>query len=108
MSRKILINCLEAHTKVIDPRPRGPLVTISHCVNLDNQQYLIPFKGWMIQKLGEKTPNFLRVYGRSIEAMDYPIPGRTFLSRRSTHNLKGNFKVLVQSSKNVDKKYKQN
>lgn len=30
------------------------------------------------------TPNFIRVYGRSIEAIDFPIPGRTFLSKRST------------------------
>lgn len=32
------------------------------------------------------TPNFIRVYGRSIEALDFPIPGRTFLSKRSTRS----------------------
>lgn len=32
-------------------------------------------------------PNIVRVYGKSIEAMDFPIPGRTFLSKKSTRNL---------------------
>ena len=43
---------------------------------------------WMIKRLGELCPNIVRVYGRSIEAVDFPIPGRSFLSKRSTHNAK--------------------
>lgn len=46
------------------------------------------FAEWMLNRMGKFTPNFLRVYGRSIEAMDFPIPGRTFISKRSTHNLR--------------------
>jgi len=36
--------------------------------------------------MGNYTPKFVRVYGRSIEALDFPIPGRTFLSKKSTRN----------------------
>ncbi|KAL4236479.1 helicase [Mactra antiquata] len=45
---------------------------------------------WMIQRMGKYTPNFVRIYGRSIEAQDFPIPGRTFLSKKSTRNQKTN------------------
>lgn len=38
--------------------------------------------------MGKFRPKFVRVYGRSIEALDFPIPGRTFLSKRSTRNQK--------------------
>lgn len=34
--------------------------------------------------MGNFRPNFVRVYGRSIETIDFPVPGRTFQSRRST------------------------
>ena len=43
----------------------------------------------MLRRLGHKMPNFVRVYGRAIEAMDFPVPGRTFQSRKSVHNLQG-------------------
>lgn len=36
--------------------------------------------------MGKYRPNFVRVYGRSIETVDFPVPGRTFQSRRSTRN----------------------
>ena len=42
----------------------------------------------MVNRLGNLCPNIVRVYGRSIEAYDFPIPGKSFLSRRSTHNAK--------------------
>ncbi|XP_052774243.1 helicase with zinc finger domain 2-like isoform X1 [Mya arenaria] len=42
---------------------------------------------WMLQKMRKFKPNFVRVYGRSIEAIDFPIPGRTFLSKKSTRTL---------------------
>ncbi|KAL3868508.1 hypothetical protein ACJMK2_041309 [Sinanodonta woodiana] len=38
---------------------------------------------WMINRLQEHCPNIVRMYGRSIEAVDFPIPGKTFLSKRS-------------------------
>ncbi|XP_053394348.1 helicase with zinc finger domain 2-like [Mercenaria mercenaria] len=41
---------------------------------------------WMLNRMGNLRPNFVRVYGRSIEAIDFPIPGRTFQSKRSTRN----------------------
>ncbi|XP_053394362.1 helicase with zinc finger domain 2-like isoform X2 [Mercenaria mercenaria] len=41
---------------------------------------------WMLQRMEHYKPNFIRVYGRSIEAIDFPIPGRTFLSKRSTRS----------------------
>ncbi|XP_060566279.1 helicase with zinc finger domain 2-like isoform X2 [Ruditapes philippinarum] len=43
---------------------------------------------WMYNRMGNYCPDFVRVYGRSIEALDFPIPGRTFLSKRSTRNQK--------------------
>lgn len=43
---------------------------------------------WMHHRMGKYKPKFVRVYGRSIEAMDFPIPGRTFLSKKSTRNLR--------------------
>ncbi|XP_045159228.1 helicase with zinc finger domain 2-like isoform X2 [Mercenaria mercenaria] len=43
---------------------------------------------WMYYRMGNYCPDFVRVYGRSIEALDFPIPGRTFLSKRSTRNQK--------------------
>ncbi|KAH3699068.1 hypothetical protein DPMN_074022 [Dreissena polymorpha] len=43
---------------------------------------------WMLNRMGNYKPNFIRVYGRSIEAMDFPIPGRTFVSKKSTRTLK--------------------
>ena len=54
------------------------------------KSYLIKsnFVGWMIQRLGQLCPKVVRVYGRSIEAVDFPIPGKSFLSKRSTHNAK--------------------
>ena len=42
----------------------------------------------MLKRLGELCPKIVRVYGRSIEAVDFPIPGKSFLSKRSTHNAK--------------------
>ncbi|WAR23838.1 HELZ2-like protein [Mya arenaria] len=42
---------------------------------------------WMLKKMRDYKPNFVRVYGRSIEAIDFPIPGRTFLSKKSTRTL---------------------
>lgn len=41
---------------------------------------------WMLSRMGKLCPNIIRVYGRSIESIDFPIPGRTFLSKRSTRN----------------------
>ncbi|XP_053403181.1 helicase with zinc finger domain 2-like [Mercenaria mercenaria] len=43
---------------------------------------------WMYYRMGNCCPDFVRVYGRSTEALDFPIPGRTFLSKRSTRNQK--------------------
>ncbi|XP_060554261.1 helicase with zinc finger domain 2-like, partial [Ruditapes philippinarum] len=43
---------------------------------------------WMYNRMGNYCPDFVRVYGRSIEALDFPIPGRTFLSKTSTRNQK--------------------
>ncbi|XP_052254570.1 helicase with zinc finger domain 2-like [Dreissena polymorpha] len=43
---------------------------------------------WMLERMGTCKPNFVRVYGRSIEAIDFPIPGRTFLSKKSTRTSK--------------------
>ena len=42
----------------------------------------------MIKRLGKLCPNIVRVYGRSIEAADFPIPNRSFPSKRTTHNTK--------------------
>ena len=42
----------------------------------------------MIKRLGEACPDILRVYGRSIEDRDYPVPGRIFLSGKSVRNSK--------------------
>ncbi|XP_052774255.1 helicase with zinc finger domain 2-like isoform X2 [Mya arenaria] len=42
---------------------------------------------WMLKKMRNYKPDFVRVYGRSIEAIDFPIPGRTFLSKKSTRTL---------------------
>ena len=47
------------------------------------------FTEWMHYRMGEYKPNFVRVYGRSIEAMEFPIPGRTFISKKSTRSLCG-------------------
>ena len=41
-----------------------------------------------MQRLGELCPKIVRVYGRSMEAVDFPIPGKSFLSKRSTRNAK--------------------
>ncbi|XP_053391000.1 helicase with zinc finger domain 2-like isoform X2 [Mercenaria mercenaria] len=41
---------------------------------------------WMLNRMGKHCPKFVRVYGRSIEAIDFPIPGRTFQSKRSTRS----------------------
>ena len=38
--------------------------------------------------MGQYKPNFVRVYGRSIEALDFPIPGRTFLTKKSMKTLR--------------------
>ncbi|KAK3609926.1 hypothetical protein CHS0354_036695 [Potamilus streckersoni] len=43
---------------------------------------------WMIDKLQEHCPNIVRMYGRSIEAVEFPIPGKTFLSKRSMREAK--------------------
>ncbi|KAK3600371.1 hypothetical protein CHS0354_015987 [Potamilus streckersoni] len=43
---------------------------------------------WMIDRLEEHCPNIVRMYGRSIEAVDFPIPGKTFLSKRSMRDSK--------------------
>ncbi|KAK3600373.1 hypothetical protein CHS0354_015990 [Potamilus streckersoni] len=43
---------------------------------------------WMINRLEEHCPNIVRMYGRSIEAVDFPIPGKTFLSKRSMRDSK--------------------
>ncbi|KAK3609927.1 hypothetical protein CHS0354_036696 [Potamilus streckersoni] len=43
---------------------------------------------WMINRLEEHCPNIVRMYGRSIEAVEFPIPGKTFLSKRSTRESK--------------------
>ena len=48
--------------------------------------YFTLFTVWMLKRMEHYTPNFIRVYGRSIEALDFPIPGRTFLSKRSTRS----------------------
>ncbi|WAR23847.1 HELZ2-like protein [Mya arenaria] len=42
---------------------------------------------WMLERMFKFKPKFVRVYGRSIEAIDFPIPGRTFLSKKSTRSL---------------------
>ena len=39
----------------------------------------------MVNRLGNLCPNIVRVYGRSIEAYDFPIPGKSF--NRSTHEV---------------------
>jgi hypothetical protein len=38
----------------------------------------------MLKRMGNHRPNFVRVYGRSIETIDFPVPGRTFQSKKST------------------------
>ncbi|KAL3868501.1 hypothetical protein ACJMK2_041302 [Sinanodonta woodiana] len=43
---------------------------------------------WMLKKLKEHCPNIVRMYGRSIEAVEFPIPGKTFLSKRSMRESK--------------------
>ncbi|KAK3609928.1 hypothetical protein CHS0354_036697 [Potamilus streckersoni] len=43
---------------------------------------------WMINRLEEHCPNIVRMYGRSIEAVEFPIPGKTFLSKRSMRECK--------------------
>ncbi|WAR23841.1 HELZ2-like protein, partial [Mya arenaria] len=42
---------------------------------------------WMLKKMRHYKPDFVRVYGRSIEDIDFPIPGRPFLSKKSTRTL---------------------
>ena len=42
----------------------------------------------MHQRLGQQCPKIVRIYGRSIEAVDFPIPGRSFSSKRSSLNAK--------------------
>ncbi|KAK3577501.1 hypothetical protein CHS0354_026455 [Potamilus streckersoni] len=40
------------------------------------------------KKLGDKCPRIARLYGRSIEALEYPIPGADFISKRSMRYLR--------------------
>ena len=53
-----------------------------------NSTEILFIVGWMIKRLGQLCPKIVRVYGRSIEAVDFPIPGKSFLSKKSTHNAK--------------------
>lgn len=39
--------------------------------------------GFMLQRMGNLKPDFVRVYGRSIETLEFPVPGRTFQSKKT-------------------------
>ncbi|XP_045159234.2 helicase with zinc finger domain 2-like [Mercenaria mercenaria] len=41
---------------------------------------------WMLNRMGEHRPKFVRVYGRTIETEKFPIPGKNFVTKRSTKN----------------------
>ncbi|KAK3577500.1 hypothetical protein CHS0354_026454 [Potamilus streckersoni] len=43
---------------------------------------------WMRDNLKNDFPDIVRLYGRSIEALEYPIPGAVFTSSRSMRDLK--------------------
>lgn len=43
----------------------------------------------MHTQMGKYTPNFVRVYGRSIAAMDFPIPGR----KKGNHNTRPDLRL---------------
>ncbi|KAK3577502.1 hypothetical protein CHS0354_026456 [Potamilus streckersoni] len=43
---------------------------------------------WTKKLLGDKCPKIARLYGRSIEGLEYPIPGSDFTSKRSMRYLK--------------------
>ncbi|KAH3696709.1 hypothetical protein DPMN_084185 [Dreissena polymorpha] len=38
---------------------------------------------WMLQRMGNYAPKFVRVYGKSLEAKDFPIPGKVFNTPKS-------------------------
>ncbi|XP_060566271.1 helicase with zinc finger domain 2-like isoform X2 [Ruditapes philippinarum] len=38
---------------------------------------------WMLTRMGEHRPKFVRIYGQTIESDVHPIPGKWFLSKRS-------------------------
>ncbi|XP_045159204.2 helicase with zinc finger domain 2-like isoform X2 [Mercenaria mercenaria] len=48
---------------------------------------------WMLERMDQYKPSFVRVYERSIEAIDFPIPGQTFLYKRSSRSLPTNQKL---------------
>lgn len=39
--------------------------------------------GLLLRRLGPLCPKFVRVYGRTIEALDFPVPGRTFTYKKT-------------------------
>ncbi|XP_067677769.1 3'-5' exoribonuclease HELZ2-like [Haliotis asinina] len=42
----------------------------------------------LLRKLGDACPNIIRLYGSNIVAQDYPVPKRTFMSKRSMRDLR--------------------
>ena len=50
------------------------------------------YLGWMLERLGNLRPDIVRVYGRSIEETEFPIPGKPLISK-GTKNAKADEEI---------------
>lgn len=46
----------------------------------------LTFLGWMNEKLGDKSPKMIRMYGNAYERLDFPVPCRASTSSKTLRN----------------------
>ncbi|XP_060608013.1 helicase with zinc finger domain 2-like isoform X2 [Ruditapes philippinarum] len=61
-----------------------PKKQVLYCSHSNELTDLVAFI--MLTRMGSCKPNFIRVYDRQIEELDFPIPGKTVHSRSSTRS----------------------